>query len=100
MKHLRLRAATKSPSTEGVYYLRDDDQGHRVGLVYGREHAVQIVESVNALSGLNPYAVKELVEAAEAALTRFREDKVDGYHEQHPVFLLEQALKNLKELLP
>ena len=44
---LRLRPVTNSPSTEGVYHLRNDDQGHRIGLVYERNHAVAIVLAVN-----------------------------------------------------
>ena len=43
---LRLRPVTNSPS-EGVYHLRNDDQGHRIGLIYERKHAVVIVQAVN-----------------------------------------------------
>ena len=67
MHTLKLRPVTNSP-TGGLYSLRNDDQGHRIGVIYDRAHALQIVESVNALAGLNPDAIQGLVGAAENAL--------------------------------
>jgi hypothetical protein len=34
----------------------------------------------------------DLLEAARAALSRFNEDRCDGYHEQHPATLLRAAI--------
>lgn len=37
-------------------------------------------------------AAPELLAAAKAAFTRFREDKIEGHHTQHPVTLLDAAI--------
>lgn len=62
-EHLRLRQNTKYPSAEGVYHLRDDFQGHRIGVIYNRDHAQLIVTAVNSHA--------ELVKALEKL--------IDGY---------------------
>lgn len=54
-----------------------------------KEDATDLVTAVNHF--------EEMREACEAALARFKEDRVEGYHEQHPVILLERVLAKIKE---
>lgn len=62
------------PSYEGGY--GDDGQSYRYSMEWCALHA----------------AAPELLQACEAALARFRDDRVGGYHEFHPVTLLERAI--------
>ena len=59
---------------------------------YRKEEAANarfIVQAVNHF--------EEMKAACEAALARFLEDSMEGYHEQHPVVLLENVLAKIKE---
>ena len=62
------------PSYEGGY--GDDGRSSRYSMEWCALHA----------------AASELLCACKAALARFREDRVGGYHAAHPVTLLERAI--------
>ena len=67
-KMLRLRPVN-SPGPDG-YSLRDNEQGRRIGVVYERDRAVQIVQAVNNFGGM-------LEALREIARMRFNDKKLE-----------------------
>ena len=60
-------------------------------------NAARIVSCVNALAGLNPDAIKELVEAAAEVYDHAKKYGAAPFSADKMFGRLEQALKNLKE---
>ena len=63
-KTLRLRPLPNGRRPNG-YSLRDDDQGHRIGIIYERAHAVRVVKAVNLFDEM----VERLKRLADASAT-------------------------------